>query len=60
MLVDSWYDAYLGVMVLVRVIDGSLKKGQRIKMMDTGAVYDVDRVGVMTPKFLMKDDVGTR
>lgn len=55
MLVDSWYDAYLGVMVLVRVIDGSLKKGQRIKMMDTGAVYDVDRVGVMTPKFLMKD-----
>ena len=57
MLVDSWYDAYLGVMVLVRVIDGSLKKGQRIRMMGTGAVYDVDRVGVMTPKLLIKDEL---
>ncbi len=44
MLVDSWYDTYLGVMVLVRVIDGSLKRGQKIKMMGTGAAYDVDRV----------------
>ncbi|MFC6655022.1 translation elongation factor 4 [Roseibium salinum] len=57
MLVDSWYDTYLGVMVLVRIIDGSLKKGQRIKMMGTGAVYDVDRVGVMTPKFLLVDEL---
>jgi len=57
MLVDSWYDTYLGVMVLVRVIDGSLKKGQKIKMMGTGAAYDVDRVGVMTPKFLQVDEL---
>ncbi|MDJ0932843.1 translation elongation factor 4 [Breoghania sp.] len=57
MLVDSWYDAYLGVMVLVRVIDGKLKKGQRIRMMRSGAVYDVDRVGVMTPKLLVKDEL---
>ena len=57
MLVDSWYDAYLGVMVLVRIIDGSLKKGQRIRMMGTGAVYEVDRVGVMTPKLLVKDEL---
>jgi len=57
MLVDSWYDTYLGVMVLVRVIDGSLKKGQKIKMMGTGAAYDIDRVGVMTPKFLQVDEL---
>jgi len=50
LLVDSWYDAYLGVVVLVRIIDGTLRKGQRIQMMGTGAVYDVDRVGVFTPK----------
>lgn len=58
LLVDSWYDAYLGVMVLVRIIDGRLKKGQKIKMMGTGASYEVDRVGVMTPKFLVTDDLG--
>ncbi|TYC67984.1 elongation factor 4 [Stappia sp. BW2] len=57
MLVDSWYDTYLGVMVLVRVIDGSLKRGHKIKMMGTGAAYDVDRVGVMTPKFLQVDEL---
>ena len=50
MLVDSWYDPYLGVVVLVRVIDGFLKKGQRIRMMSSGAVYPVDRVGVFRPK----------
>ena len=50
LLVDSWYDAYLGVVVLVRVIDGALKKGQRIRMMGTDAAYDVDRVGVFTPE----------
>lgn len=50
MLVDAWYDAYLGVVVLVRVIDGVLKKGSRIKMMATGAVYGLDRVGVFRPK----------
>ncbi|WP_420338940.1 translation elongation factor 4 [Roseibium sp.] len=57
MLVDSWYDTYLGVMVLVRVINGSLKRGQKIKMMGTGAAYDVDRVGVMTPKFMQVDEL---
>ncbi|MBG6161936.1 translation elongation factor 4 [Roseibium album] len=57
MLVDSWYDTYLGVMVLVRVINGSLKKGQKIKMMGTGASYDVDRVGAMTPKFIQVDEL---
>src|SRR5579871_3608035 len=50
LLVDSWYDVYLGVVVLVRIVDGVLKKGQRIRMMGTGAAYDVDRVGVFTPK----------
>ena len=58
MLIDSWYDAYLGVVVLVRMIDGRLRKGQRIKMMGTGAVYDVDRVGVFTPKMLEADGLG--
>src|SRR6195256_6518518 len=46
LLVDSWYDSYLGVVVLLRVVDGTLKKGQRIRMMGTGADYEVDRVGV--------------
>jgi GTP-binding protein LepA len=55
LLVDSWYDTYLGVMVLVRVVDGTLKKGQSIRMMGTNARYDVDRVGVMTPKLLNTD-----
>ncbi len=50
LLVDSWYDSYLGVIVLLRVVDGVLKKGQRIRMMGTGAAYEVDRVGVFTPK----------
>ncbi|TIW05175.1 MAG: elongation factor 4, partial [Mesorhizobium sp.] len=49
MLVDSWYDAYLGVIVLVRIIDGVLKKGQTIRMMGTGAKYLVERTGVFTP-----------
>ena len=44
LLVDSWYDLYLGVVVLVRVVDGTLKKGQRIHMMGTDASYEVDRV----------------
>ena len=52
LLVDSWYDSYLGVIVLVRIVDGVLKKGDRIRMMGTGAAYEVDRVGVFTPKLL--------
>src|SRR5712672_769312 len=58
LLVDSWYDAYLGVVVLLRVVDGTLKKGQRIHMMRTDATYEVDRVGVFTPKMLMVDELG--
>ncbi len=50
LLVDSWYDAYLGVITLVRVVDGTLKRGLRIRMMGSGAVHEVDRVGVFTPK----------
>lgn len=58
MLVDSYYDAYLGVIVLVRIVDGKLKKGQKIRMMGTGASYDVDRVGVFTPKLVTVDELG--
>ncbi|MBA9082947.1 MULTISPECIES: translation elongation factor 4 [Bartonella] len=58
MLVDSWYDVYLGVVVLVRVIDGVLKKGQTIRMMGTGAKYPVERVGVFTPKMIQVDELG--
>lgn len=50
LLIDSWYDPYLGVIVLVRVIDGILKKGQKIKMMMANATYQVDSVGFFTPK----------
>jgi GTP-binding protein LepA len=50
MLVDAWYDPYMGVVVLVRVIDGVMKKGMRVKMMASDAVYGVDKVGVFTPK----------
>jgi GTP-binding protein LepA len=58
MLVDSWYDPYLGVIVLVRVIDGVLKKGMTIRMMEAGAKYLVDRTGVFTPKITNVDDLG--
>ncbi|WOC16697.1 translation elongation factor 4 [Pseudochrobactrum sp. MP213Fo] len=58
MLVDSYYDTYLGVIVLVRIIDGVLKKGQTIRMMGTGAKYPVERVGVFTPKMVAVEDLG--
>ena len=58
MLIDSWYDAYLGVIVLVRVIDGHLKKGQRVKMMATDGSYQVDRVGIFRPKQETVDRLG--
>ena len=58
LLVDSWYDAYLGVIVLVRVIDGLIKKGQTIKMMGTDAKYLIERVGIMTPKMIQVDQLG--
>ena len=50
LLVDAWYDQYLGVVVLVRVFDGVLKVGQKVKMMQTGAQYQIDRLGVFRPK----------
>ncbi|TMJ30365.1 MAG: elongation factor 4 [Alphaproteobacteria bacterium] len=50
LLVDSWYDAYLGVIVLIRIVDGTLKPHQRIRLMGTHASYEIDRVGVFTPK----------
>lgn len=58
LLVDSWYDAYLGVVVLFRVVDGVLKKGMKIKFMSSGAVHPVERVGVTTPKKVMVDELG--
>src|SRR4051812_30576573 len=58
MLVDSWYDAYLGVIVLVRVIDGVLRKGQTIRMMGTNAKYPVERTGIFTPKMIQVDELG--
>jgi GTP-binding protein LepA len=58
LLVDSWYDAYLGVVVLVRIIDGVLKKGMRIKMMGSGGVYNIERVGVSKPKKVVVDELG--
>jgi len=58
LLVDSWYDTYLGVVVLVRVVDGTLRKHQRIRMMRTHAVYEVERVGVFTPKLKEAEELG--
>jgi GTP-binding protein LepA len=58
LLVDSWYDAYLGVVVLVRVVDGVLKKEQRIRMIGIDAAYEVDRVGVFLPKLTIVDELG--
>jgi GTP-binding protein LepA len=58
LLVDSWYDTYLGVVVLLRIVDGTLKKGQRIRMMGTHASYEVDRLGVFTPKMLEAAEIG--
>ncbi len=58
LLVDSWYDIYLGVVVLVRVIDGYLKKGQKIKFMSNGATREIDRVGMFTPKKVELPELG--
>ena len=58
LLVDSWYDAYLGVVVLVRIKDGVLKKGMRVKMMGSGGVYNIERVGVSRPKKVVVDELG--
>ena len=63
LLVDSWYDPYLGVMILVRVHDGNLKKGMKVRFMSSGTMYQIDHVGVFTPKvtevpMLTPGDVG--
>ncbi len=58
LLVDSWYDQYLGVIILVRVKNGRLRRGQRIRMMSTGAVHTVDQVGVFVPKLRPEADLG--
>ena len=58
MLIDSWYDAYLGVIVLARVIDGTLKKGQRVKLMATDGSYQIERVGIFRPKQEMLEQLG--
>jgi GTP-binding protein LepA len=58
LLVDSWYDAYLGVVILVRVKDGRLRKGQRIRFMSTGAVHTVEATGIFTPKMMPVEDLG--
>ncbi|MBY0464887.1 MAG: translation elongation factor 4, partial [Burkholderiales bacterium] len=57
MIVDSWYDAYVGVVMLVRVVDGKLNKGERIKMMATGATYNADNLGVFTPHNVPRDSL---
>jgi len=58
MLVDSWYDSYLGVIVLVRIMDGQLKKGDRIRMMQNGSIHHVDRIGVFRPAMTTIDALG--
>ena len=59
LLVDSWYDSYLGVVVLVRVVDGTLRRGQKIKFLATGAEYTVEKIGYFTPKMVDTDSLAT-
>lgn len=59
LLVDSWYDSYLGVVVLVRVVDGTLRRGQKIKFIATGAEYTVEKIGYFTPKMVNVDSLAT-
>jgi GTP-binding protein LepA len=58
LLIDSWYDAYLGVVVLVRIVDGRLRKGQKVALMSSGATYQVERVGIFRPKQETLDELG--
>ncbi len=58
LLVDSWYDAYLGVIILVRIKDGRLRPGAKIRMMAKGSTHMVDQVGVFTPRMVATDDLG--
>lgn len=59
LLVDSWYDSYLGVVILVRVVDGKLSRGQKIKFLATGAEYVVDKIGYFTPKMVNAEELST-
>ena len=59
LLVDSWYDSYLGVVILVRVVDGRLTRGQKIKFMATGAEYVIEKIGYFTPKMIDTDVLET-
>ena len=59
LLVDSWYDSYLGVVVLVRVVDGKLRRGQKIRFVATGAEYTVEKIGYFTPKMVNVDELNT-
>ena len=58
MLIDSWFDPYLGILILVRIVDGKLFKGQKIRFMSTGSSYTVDSLGIFTPKILNVDSMG--
>ena len=58
MLIDSWFDPYLGILILVRIVDGQLFKGQKIRFMSTGSSYTVDSLGIFTPKILNVDSMG--
>ncbi|MDE2612458.1 MAG: translation elongation factor 4 [Burkholderiales bacterium] len=57
MIIDSWFDNYVGVVMLVRVVDGVLKKGERIRLMATNAVYPLEQIGVFTPKSVPRDEL---
>lgn len=58
LLVDSWYDPYLGVVILVRVVDGKMRKGMKIRMVSNGSTYELDDVGVFTPKRVNRPELG--
>ena len=58
MLVDSWYDSYLGVVVMVRIMDGVMRRGDRVKMMQTGAAYGIDKLAVLKPQMVDIDELG--
>mgnify|MGYP001456731957 CR=1 FL=1 len=59
MLIDSWFDPYLGILILVRVVDGNIYKGQKIRFMSTGSSYIVDSLGIFTPKIINVEVLGT-
>jgi GTP-binding protein LepA len=57
LIFDSWYDPYRGVVMLIRVVDGTIRKGQRIRLMATGGVYDVEELGIFSPKAVIRTDL---